>query len=77
MYSVKISIDRLYVHLEKTSVETALVLLTEYFASIEARGPTEVAKEDGTIDTDYQAFLKQDSFQRVQELLTSLEFKEG
>jgi hypothetical protein len=34
-------------------------------------------KEDGTTDTDYQAFLKQDSFQRAQALLTSLEFKEG
>lgn len=64
-------------HLEKTSVETALVLLSEYFTSIEARGPTDVVKEHGTTDSDYQAFLKQDSFQRVQELLTSLEIKEG
>jgi len=64
-------------HLEKTSVETSLVLLSEYFASIDARGPSDVVKEDGTTDTDYQAFLKQDSFQRVKALLTSLEFKEG
>ncbi len=59
--------------LEKDSVKTALGLLSGYFESIHARGPTDVVKEDGTTDPEYRAFMQQDSFQRVQALLKSLE----
>ena len=60
-------------HIEKSSVKTALSLLAGYFGSINARGPIDVVKEEGTIDPDYREFIQQDAFQRMQELLRSLE----
>ncbi len=60
-------------HIEKDSVKTALSLLSGYFGSINARGPMDVAKEEGTTAPDYRAFIQQDAFQRVQALLRGLE----
>lgn len=62
-------------HLKKASVKNALTLLSIYFESIKARGPTDVVSEEGTRDPDYKAFLQQDAFQRVHELLKSLDFE--
>ena len=59
-------------HIEKDSVKTALSLLSEYFGSINARGPMDVVKEEGTTALDYRAFIQQDAFQRVQALLRGL-----
>jgi len=56
-------------HARVDSVKTALVLLSEYFKSVEDKGPKDVAKEDGSADPDYRSFLRQDAFQRVQALL--------
>jgi hypothetical protein len=61
--------------LKKGSVKNALTLLSRYFGSIEARGPTDIVSEEGTTDPDYRAFLRQDAFQRVQALLKSLDFE--
>ncbi len=61
--------------LGKNSVKVALTLMAKYFKTIHARGPKDVAEEEGTIDSDFRDFLRQDSFQRVQTLLKSLEFK--
>jgi len=60
-------------HIEKSSVKTALSLLAGYFGSINARGPIDVVKEEGTTDPDYREFIQQDAFQLVQALLRSLE----
>jgi hypothetical protein len=62
-------------HLKKASVKNALTLLSRYFKSIQARGPTDVVSEEGTTDQDYKEFLRQDAFQRVQALLKSLDFE--
>ena len=59
-------------HIEKGGVKTALSLLSRYFGSINARGPMDVVKEEGTTAPDYRAFIQQDAFQRVQELLRGL-----
>jgi|WetSurMetagenome_2_1015567.scaffolds.fasta_scaffold192511_1 hypothetical protein len=56
-------------HIGKNSVKTALALLSQYFKSADDKGPMDVVKEDGSIDSDYRMFLQQDSFQRVQALL--------
>lgn len=60
-------------HVEKNSVKTALVLLSENFKSFDDKGPKDVVKEDGTTDPDYRMFLQQDAFQRVQALLNYIE----
>ena len=60
-------------HIEKSSVKTALSLLAGYFGSINARGPMDVVKEEGTTDPDYREFIQQDAFQLVQALLRGLE----
>jgi len=60
-------------HAGKNSVKTALVLLSEYFKSVDDKGPKDVAKEDGSADPDYRMFLRQDSFQRVQALLNYID----
>ncbi len=60
---------------EEDSVKTALALLSRYFESIHTRGPTDVVKGEGTTDPEYQAFLQQDSFQRVQALLKDIDFE--
>jgi hypothetical protein len=59
-------------HIEKGSVKTALSLLSGYFGSIDARGPMDVVKEEGTTSPDFRAFIRQDAFQRVQALLRGL-----
>ena len=59
-------------HAGKASVITALDLLSENFKSINARGPMDVIKEDGSVDPEYRMFLRQDSFQRVQALINSI-----
>ena len=59
-------------YVEKDSVKTALALLSEYFRSIDDKGPRDVVKEEGSSDPDYRMFLQQDSFQRVQALLNSI-----
>ncbi len=59
-------------HVGKDSVKSALTLLSEYFKSIDDKGPKDVAKEDGSKDPDYRIFLQQDSFQRVQALLNCI-----
>ena len=61
--------------LQKASVKSALTLLSVYFESIKARGPTDVVSEEGTTDPDYMEFLRQDAFQRVQALLKRLDFE--
>lgn len=43
--------------------------LLENFKSVDARGPMDVIKEDGSLDPEYRMFLRQDSFQRVQALI--------
>ena len=58
-------------HVGKSSVIRALALLSENFESIDARGPIDVVKEDGSLDSEYRRFLQQDAFQRVQALLNS------
>jgi hypothetical protein len=59
-------------HVGKASVITALDLLSENFKSIDARGPMDVIKEDGSLDPEYRLFLRQDAFQRVQALINSI-----
>ena len=59
-------------HVGKASVITALDLLSEKFKSIDARGPMDVVKEDGSLDPEYRLFLRQDAFQRVQTLINSI-----
>ena len=59
-------------HVRKASVITALDLLSENFKSVDARGPMDVTKEDGSLDPEYRMFLRQDSFQRVQALINSI-----
>ena len=60
-------------HVEKSSVKTAVALLSGNFKSFGDRGPKDVVKEDGTTDPDYRMFLQQDAFQRVQALLNYIE----
>ena len=59
-------------HIGKNSVKAALALLSDHFKSIDDKGPKDVVKEDGSIDSDYRMFLQQDSFQRVQALLNCI-----
>lgn len=56
-------------HVGKNSVKSALALISEYFRSLDDRGPMDVVAEDGSTDSDYRLFLQQDSFQRAQALL--------
>lgn len=72
---VDIVAQEFFPQLKKGSVKNALTLLSIYFGSIKARGPTDVVSEEGTTDPDYRAFLRQDAFQRVQALLKSLDFE--
>ena len=59
-------------HVGKNSVKTALALLSKYFGSIDDKGPRDVVNEDGSTDSEYRIFLRQDSFQRVQALLNNI-----
>lgn len=59
-------------HVRKASVIKALDLLSENFKSVDARGPMDVIKEDGSLDPEYRMFLRQDAFQRVQALINSI-----
>lgn len=61
-------------HVGKNSVKTALILISEHFRSINDKGPIDVVREDGSTDSDYRMFLQQDSFQRVQALLSRIGF---
>lgn len=59
-------------HVGKASVITAMDILSENFKSVDARGPKDVIKEDGSLDPEYRMFLRQDAFQRVQALMNSI-----
>ena len=60
-------------HTGKKSVKTALALLSDYFKSVDDKGPKDVVEEDGSTDPEYRMFLRQDAFQRVRALLNYID----
>jgi len=59
-------------HLGRNSVKIAFSIMAEYFRDVKAKGPEMVIEEEGTKDPEFREFLRQDAYQRVNDLLQRL-----
>jgi hypothetical protein len=53
-------------------IKTYNLIMAEYFSDVKAKGPEMVIEEEGTKDLEYREFLRQDAYQRVNDLLRRL-----
>ncbi len=64
-------------HLGRNSVKIAFSIMAEYFSDVKAKGPEMVIEEEGTKDPELREFLRQDAYQRVNDLLMRLNRRSG